>query len=1010
MTFKKAKKENQKMLNKWTAPALLKLLSLIVIIIIFLISLNVFTKKISSEETTADFNIVITEAWHLDQNKEKIKDIYRELRERDQKWSPRIYVNDYIRVKFNQPLNSSKDITIWALNENLDNTTIEVYYTNGTQFAAFPSIMGEREYKIFLTNLSQREDLFDLKVSNSVTNGSYIIFDFITDPDQTTCGTLSVAGTYTLTENVPSSSNCFNISAPNIEINCQGFKIDFGNASTGLGINNSEGYDNVSVKNCYISKKGNADQLNYGLYFNLGALNATALNNTIFVNGSAWSIGIYFDDGVNNSFVINNTIYTNGSGQSNRGVRIEASYNITIEGNVITTYGDSFNHGVDIIPGSAIIPHLMNITIRNNSITTGGTQGSNFGINMAYANNITITGNKIYTGGTDNNYGLYFDYSNSSRVENNTIMTNGSANSNIGVFFNPGSHHIIRNNNITTNGTDFNYGIGYPPGLFDFSSGENYIENNMITTNAGGTNNGGVFLNEFHSFFVNNNISTFPYFAIFDASATSNLNYLIYNNSFGEIRWTNNRSTNGFVDNLTFNVTNELGISLSANLFIANNTIAFNTTAFSPLTINATANLTFFNLLMPQVVRIMKVGNFSNSASFINENGANCNGTSCTIISYDNTTGVLIVNASSLSSYSANLSVAIDSTAPQVTLIGPANTTNFSTEIQPLFEFSIFEENIGVVIFSMSNASGTPFNITAIANISGNWNRNIDLLTLTEGSHLLTVFANDTSNNLNNTFNLYFGLDRTPPNVTINVSGLLTPITIFNNTNFSENVVAQYGMITFNATVIDGYRGVLSVNMSFDNASRSAGGGGGGGKSLNGLDSGGTPFNRTAVNFSGNWNISFENISLNFTEGLHKLVIMTNDFLNNTNRTTEFWFSVDRSPPNVSLTAAMLNNSNYSDLTGNFHFNVTVIDGVIGVSAVNFSLTNASDLGGVAYNRTGTNVSGDLGITFTDTNGLYEGLNRIKVMAYDRLNHTNLTTELWFGIDRTVPNATFNEP
>src|SRR3989338_4240893 len=200
----------------------------------------------------------------------------------------------------------------------------------------------------------------------------------------------------------------------------------------------------------------------------------------------------------------------------------------------------------------------------------------------------------------------------------------------------------------------------------------------------------------------------------------------------------------------------------------------------------------------------------------------------------------------------------------------------------------------------------------------------------------MRVMAYDYLNHTNLTTEIWFGVDRTAPNASnLNIMGMLTPAALTDTVNFSENVVAQYCMITFNVTVIDGVTDISTVNMSFDNA-------------------GGTAFNRTAANFSGNWNVSFPNISSNFSDGLHTVRVMANDWVNHSNRTTTITFRVDREPPNVSLTLRGITNSIYSSSTdflafannSNFTtgarvlFNASVIDGSIGVLEVNISFSN----------------------------------------------------------------------
>ncbi len=65
-----------------------------------------------------------------------------------------------------------------------------------------------------------------------------------------TCGTLNVANEiYNLTANVNNESDCFIIGADNIILDGNGFIVNYSQASAGYAINNSGGYDNITIRN-----------------------------------------------------------------------------------------------------------------------------------------------------------------------------------------------------------------------------------------------------------------------------------------------------------------------------------------------------------------------------------------------------------------------------------------------------------------------------------------------------------------------------------------------------------------------------------------------------------------------------------------------------------------------------------------------------------------------------------------------------------------------------------------
>jgi DNA-directed RNA polymerase specialized sigma24 family protein len=122
--------------------------------------------------------IVITKAEHLNPNKEFISDIYEEVKELDDIWSPEILDGEYVRVTFEKNLTFSNDITIYPKIVS-GNPIVEVYEINSDdKIAEFNPVLSNQYNKVYLTNLiSQSQDVFDLKVV-----GGSLEFDHIIDP------------------------------------------------------------------------------------------------------------------------------------------------------------------------------------------------------------------------------------------------------------------------------------------------------------------------------------------------------------------------------------------------------------------------------------------------------------------------------------------------------------------------------------------------------------------------------------------------------------------------------------------------------------------------------------------------------------------------------------------------------------------------------------------------------------------------------------------------------------
>ncbi len=153
-----------------------------------LLILFVAQSNITGNATDLQFDeIKITSAEHIGGDKTFIADIYDQVKERDGIWSGQIRSAEYIRVVFDKKLLPSSDITIYARNRQGSNTTIEIYYFNGSKkITEFPIIRNEGYYKVYLTGMEGSSDTFDLKIKNLDSNPSaYLEFDHIVDPVQT---------------------------------------------------------------------------------------------------------------------------------------------------------------------------------------------------------------------------------------------------------------------------------------------------------------------------------------------------------------------------------------------------------------------------------------------------------------------------------------------------------------------------------------------------------------------------------------------------------------------------------------------------------------------------------------------------------------------------------------------------------------------------------------------------------------------------------------------------------
>ena len=131
------------------------------------------------------YEIVITKAEHLNENREFISDIYNEVYRKDGIWSEPIYHDEYVRVTFERNLTNRNDITFYVRNNQGLDTIVEVYYYDSDEkITEFPIIEQEDFYKVYLTGMTGSHQVFDLKMKNlDNINSAYLEFDYIVDPD-----------------------------------------------------------------------------------------------------------------------------------------------------------------------------------------------------------------------------------------------------------------------------------------------------------------------------------------------------------------------------------------------------------------------------------------------------------------------------------------------------------------------------------------------------------------------------------------------------------------------------------------------------------------------------------------------------------------------------------------------------------------------------------------------------------------------------------------------------------
>jgi parallel beta-helix repeat protein len=283
---------------------------------------------------------------------------------------------------------------------------------------------------------------------------------------------------------------------------------------------------------------------------------------------------------------------------------------------------ESINMTINLTPTSGCFtPTENSITLDfvGHSINYTGSSGSALGINVAVQgftvrngeiNNFNTsastavygygsTGLEVYNMSFDNNYyGVNIDFVSSVNISNNVF--NGTTAWALGLDSTINSN--VLNNIFDSNGN----GIYFYPSA---STWNNVLTNNNFT---GNTN------------------------SFMDDSDGNNT--LLYSNQFGQINWTIPAMYSA----------NDL--ALGTNLYIANNTLSFNSTAHPFL--NGNATISFFGTNVSTLRSIIKTSNYETDRNNILTSQQSCLYDTCTLQS--SASGNITFNVSSLSSYTAS--------------------------------------------------------------------------------------------------------------------------------------------------------------------------------------------------------------------------------------------------------------------------------------------------------------------------------------------------------------------
>ena len=279
---------------------------------------------------------------------------------------------------------------------------------------------------------------------------------------------------------------------------------------------------------------------------------------------------------------------------------------------------------------------------------------------------------------------------------------------------------------------------------------------------------------------------------------------------------------------------------------------------------------------------------------------------------------------------------------------------------------------IDSVYFNITDGANDQVNLTAGTAAGDSYSFVLHQTSLIEGDYNITIYSNDTLDNVNSTEYVQITIDNTPPNVSAFV-------TVIDMQNYTSD-------ITINVTVSENTTAISSVYFNITNNT---------GDEVNWS----IATNETADE-GGAYVFILDDNTLE--DGDYNITAFVNDTTSpaNANNTEYIQIRIDNTAPNVS---SFLNVVAWQNYTTDVTINASVSDALMGLDSVYFNITNGTN---DQMNLTAGEAAGGYYSFILYMASIADGDYNLTAFANDtQLDNVNSTEYVQFRVDNTPPNV-----